>query len=322
MDLTSALARLKDIDNVACNESLIVLDAENATDAALTGVYQANVKRYNAIKALFEEFGASDGIEVLGPTGLFREVWSDTFTNLNNWTVYGPGNNRTWGQNGGRTAFYDPSAVAAGDGVTITTIKDPANRTVNGKPAYIAGFITTRGGPIPVLPKFGYYEVAWTCDRVAGFWPAALWLRHAPGGAGTAEVDTMEWFSQYPANIRQAIHLLANAGGIDYNISSKFFGRSQEAPFNTSGATQISGSLIEPDGTDHVKFSQFHNGVMTYSFSTRELATISKPHDIWINTWQGWDIAVCTQTGGAGGDATFTTPQKMRVEYVKVYERV
>lgn len=317
MDTNRALELLQSIDSDACQESMQAL-AGNVSDEVLTKLYFANKRRYDRNRDLVNRIYGGTVQPPAGYKFFFKEEFDTLDTSL--WSVYGPGNNETWGQGQGRTGFYSPNALSVtAEGLRVTTKLDPQGRKASsGKSGFQTGFITTRGGILPVLPKFGHYEIKWRIGVAPGFWPAPLWLRCVPGGASTAEVDTMEWFSQYPDKVRQAIHLKRDGGSTTYNVAASQLGLKQDKSCSNLGDWHTSASRIEPDGVNHVRFTQYLDGVVTYSFSTADLAAVGKPHDDWIANFSGWDIAVCTQTGGAGGDTLpgATGPWNMEVAWI------
>ena len=134
------------------------------------------------------------------PVVLLDENFQDGYGQR--WRAYGTKNgpaeisNERWGQST-RSGFYAPEAIdiSATDGLVVTTQPDPQGRTSqNGRPGWQTGFLETRGMPGGVYPTAGRYEVRARFDPIVGHWPAPLWLRLSPGGAGAAEVDVMEWF--------------------------------------------------------------------------------------------------------------------------------
>ena len=147
---------------------------------------------------------------------------------------------------------------------------------------YTSGFIGSRETGT-YFPKYAKFEMRAKLPHAQGLWPA-FWLRHR-NGAGTAEVDIMEYFhSQVPGKTTQTLHL----DGVS-NVSKRttWF----ENPANTPGYHTWA-VVIAPD-PNGVKFTFSVDGVDVHSFVDTKHAWASSAPDSGT-----WDIAINLAVGG------------------------
>lgn len=325
-DEATMLAVLGYIETIAVKRTEEAMTLGFVNDKTHDGIVAVNATRYKENIDLVNRF-KSTPIPVDGPQAPdgFTLVFADDFDDLDTtiWKVWGAGYNETWGQAGGRVGFYSANAVNVTNSLlTLTMTLDPAGRkATNGKPGYLVGAIDNRGGTKPVFPKFGYYEVRARFDCATGVWPAPLWLRQTPKGANSGEIDTIEWFSDYPDNARQAIHLLKDGNGLTVNVAPSQLGIPHHYPVNDISGWHTYASKITQEG-NHVRFTQYVDGVQKQTFSTLDLLNAGKPHDDWItgSSWTGWDVALQVQAGGGGGLIPFGAkgPWKTQIDWVAI----
>ncbi len=327
MDYPEAAAKFRAIDEERCRRMLDVLVKNNASDAIVTELVapleQSRRETLDLIHELIPEVPEvpSERPRILIYEDLFEDVSPDR------WVVYGDEGvgNRAWGQNNGRIAYYTPTMVEAGaNGLTIHAKRGGAGLTAsNGEPAWTSGFLTSRGTKLGAsYPLFARFEVEARWTTGAGWWPCPLWLRSVPGGAGVAEVDVVEWFGNYPNEVRQATHLRRDYDGkTQYNVAPALLGKSHVTISTTRDIETYRTYTVDvtpAEQNGHVRFTYSINGVVTNTFSTFELIAKGTPCDDWIKTTTGWDLAICGQVGGEAGEATEPGPFSVQVKSVRV----
>lgn len=294
------------IEAERCRKMLDVLVKHHATDALVTDLYGPLAEANTAVHKLL----ADSPIPPAPDTTTAVPLDDPTL-----WVRYGTWNGEDkWGQGQGRTGVYIPTAISL-YGETYATMK--SGTTANGRPGWFCGFSTTRDSARPVYPLFGRYEVRARFDTTPGFWPAPLWLRLVPGGAGSAEIDLCEWFGNDPANVRQAVHMRPAGGKTVYNIGTRL-GCKQARPLADLSGWHTYAVDITGDRAD-VRIDFSIDGNQTYGFSLAEASKLGDFSQVFAQA-QGWDLAICTQTEGDSGPFTpgATGPYVMQVSEVRV----
>jgi beta-glucanase (GH16 family) len=208
--------------------------------------------------------------------------WSDEFdgTTLDTsvWTPYF----NTYGDGNHELQCETPNNVAVSGG----TLKITARRETIDCPGgsvrnFTAGFLGTRETG-HYFPRYGRFEMRAKLPHGQGLWPA-FWLRHR-NGAGTAEVDVMEYFhSSVPGETTGTLHLDGRK-----NLSKRSV--SFEAPTADPGwHTWAVDILPDPAG---VKFTFLLDGTPYHSYvDTQHHWASADPNAT-------WDIAVNMSVGG------------------------
>jgi beta-glucanase (GH16 family) len=176
-----------------------------------------------------------------------------------------------------------PQNVAVGGGTLKITARKGAIACPGGKTMpYSSGFIGSREADT-YFPRYARFEVRAKLPHAQGLWPA-FWLRHR-NGAGTAEVDIMEYFhSQVPGKTTQTLHL----DGVS-NVSKKttYFENPAGTPGYHTWAVEIG---PDPAG---VRFTFSVDGVNVHTYVDGKHAWASSaPAD------GTWDIALNLAVGG------------------------
>ncbi len=214
------------------------------------------------------------------PTG--PVTWSDEFDgstlDTDAWTPY----YNTYGDGNNEMACLTPNNVAVSGGTLKITARREAITCPGGSVRqFTSGFIGTRETGT-YFPRYGHFEMRARIPHGFGLWPA-FWLRHRTG-AGTAEVDIMEYFHGVnPGETTATLHLDGRA-----NLSKKVV--DVEQPTGTPGwHTWAVDILPDPNG---VKF--------TFSFDGTAYHTYVDTQHKWSSADQNatWDIAVNMAVGG------------------------
>jgi beta-glucanase (GH16 family) len=194
------------------------------------------------------------------------------------WSAY----HNTYGDGNNELACLTPNNVGESGGALHITAKKQAITCPNAAPdQYSSGFIGSREAGT-YYPRYARFEIRARLPHAQGLWPA-FWLRHV-NGAGSAEVDIMEYFhSQVPGKTTQTLHL----DGVS-NVDKK------TTPFETSTDnpgwhTWTVDILPDPAG---VRFTFSTDGKTVNTFvDTKHAWTSADPN-------QTWDIAVNLAVGG------------------------
>ena len=158
---------------------------------------------------------------------------------------------------------------------------------------------------------YGRIEVRAQLPSGTGTWPA-IWMLPTNSSYGngrwpdTGEIDIMEHVGHNPGHIHATIHTDA---------------------YNHTNGTQRGGETIIPDASDafHVYALEWTPESLVFSIDENEFWTYTKGR----SNWQGWpydrdfhlvmNIAVGGSWGGQQGIDDSIFPQKMLVDYVRVY---
>ena len=222
------------------------------------------------------------GSDIPTPAG-WTYVGGDEFNGANldssKWFAYhnnyGSGNNQLECQTPGNVS---ESGGALKIMAQRQTVSCPDGGTMN----YTSGFLGSRETGT-FYPRYGRFEMRAKLPHAQGMWPA-FWLRHR-NGAGTAEVDIMEYFhSQVPGMTSQTLHLDGHPN-VDHKTTAF------EAPTVSPGwHTWAVDILPDPNG---VRFVFYTDGVAVNSYvDTVHLWTSEAPAD------GTWDIALNMAVGG------------------------
>ncbi|HRW38150.1 MAG TPA: glycoside hydrolase family 16 protein [Aquihabitans sp.] len=242
----------------------------------------------------------------------------------------------TYGDSNNELACLTPNNVSQSGGtVKITAKKQTVTCSAGTTEQYTSGFLGSRETGT-YYPKYARFEMRAKLPHAQGLWPA-FWLRHR-NGAGTAEVDIMEYFhSQVPGKTTQTLHLDGRT-----NLSKKT--TAFEAPTLSPGwhtwAVEI---LPDPNGV-RFTFSLDDTAVHTYVDTQHNWAS-SDPNATWdiaLNlavggNWVGRpgdttgylrDLNRCSISGTAPGGCTTTGIRNVdwahstyEIDYVRVYTK-
>ena len=182
--------------------------------------------------------------------------------------------------------------------LVITQQIDPQGRTAkNGRPAWLTGFITTRGKK--TFPLDCYVEVECEFDTsTPGNWWAPWWSRLVPGGADGEERD-FEWFGNRPDRFRFGYHVNGDGDApLNYNVDSRIFGRSNDVVVANPGARHryawwTRKDPAHPGSRLHTRYA---DGKQMMHLSTWEMAQKGYPSDAVLNQpGAALDFAICGQ---------------------------
>jgi beta-glucanase (GH16 family) len=190
----------------------------------------------------------------------------------------------TYGDGNGEMACLTPNNVTVGGGSLKIVAKRQAVTCPGGSSRqFTSGFLGSREVGT-YYPKDARFEVRAKLPHAQGLWPA-FWLRHR-NGAGTAEVDIMEYFhSQVPGKTTQTLHL---DGRTNLSKRTSYFESAQVA--NPGWHTWTVDILPDPNG---VRFTFYLDGVQTHTYVDTQHNWAKSAPDAGT-----WDIAVNLAVGG------------------------
>ena len=259
-------------------------------------------------------------------------VWRDEFDgnklDMSKWAYWENGNPSSQGnyldENGNLVNDYGFNAkqyyfrdnVKIEDGYLVITIKKEDNKTVlkdgkERKVLYSSGAIHTRN---IYSVKYGKIEMRASMPQGAGTWPA-FWMWPAehhqiPGVWADGEIDIVEVYGSYPTKVTGTTHVyLAPAK------YQSFTGNDLKIKKNED-LTRFNTYAVEWDDKE-VKW--LFNGRVYKRFATKKSLKymdhnpFDKPYFMMIN------VALENKTG-EDGDVHF--PTEMKVDYVRVYQKV
>jgi beta-glucanase (GH16 family) len=208
------------------------------------------------------------------------DEFNDASLDTSKWKPY----YNTYGDGNNELACLMPKNVVEGGGtMKIVSKKETVTCSKGTTEQYTSGFLGSREAGT-YYPRYGRFEIRAKVPHAQGLWPA-FWLRHR-NGAGTAEVDVMEYFhAQVPGKTTHTLHLDGRS-----NLSKKtaFF----EAANLSSGSFHTWTVDILPESTG-VRFTFYVDGVQTHTYlDTQRNWASSAPAD------GTWDIAVNQAVGG------------------------
>lgn len=252
-------------------------------------------------------------IEVVPASGRTL-VWSDEFDSINgaNWTNDvgggGYGNNEREYYTNGQNLSIQYDAQAGSNVVVFEARKDnPANYSCwYGRCEYTSARMTTSGKK---TFKYGRIEARMKLPQTAGIWPAFWMLGSNIGSVGwptCGELDIMEHIGSEAVTVHGSMH------GPNYSGNTPFTGPYY---FNESITQNYHVYAIEWD-TNGVSY--YVDNTKYYSVSRAQVQTYGN----WVFD-QPMFILFNLAVGGnwpGNPDGTSTFPQRMLVDYVRVYQ--
>ena len=206
------------------------------------------------------------------------DEFNDATVDASKWKPY----YNNYGSGNAELQCSTPNNVAEGSGsLKITAKKQTIACPNSGTYNYTSGFLGSREAG-KYYPRYARFEMRAKLPHAQGLWPA-FWLRHR-NGAGTAEVDVMEYFhSQVPGKTSQTLHL----DGVS-NISKK--ASSFESPTSAPGWHTWAVEIV-PEGSS-VRFNFYTDNVKVHTFLDTKHAWSSADAN------STWDIALNLAVGG------------------------
>ncbi len=264
-----------------------------------------------AVVALVQNKGQFTAVPVAGQKPPWRLVWNDEFNgpdgsavDSTKW-VFEQGNNNGWGNS--ELEYYTDhltNARVEGGSLVIT-----ANKESIGTYQYTSARMKTQG---KFTQKYGRFEARIKLPQGQGMWPAFWMLGDNINQAGwptCGELDIMENIGREPSIVHGTIHGPGYSGaqglGGQYTLAS---------PLRFADDYHIFAVEWDPDA-----IRWYVDGNL---YSTHVPADV--PGKTWVFDHPFFILLNLAVGGGWPGNPDSTTqfPQKMLVDYVRVYERV
>jgi beta-glucanase (GH16 family) len=253
---------------------------------------------------------ACTGRDIPAPEG-YELVWHDEFSGTSvseeRWNVHLGGG----GFGNRELQFYHPDQVTVADGVLTIT----AERDFFMSHPYVSGMITTEDR---AAWQYGRIEVRAQLPRGRGLWPAVWMLPQPPSPYGTwpisGEIDIMELVGHEPDVVHGTLH---------YGDPHTFTGSAYTLP-EGDFSEDFHTFAVEWDETEfrwYVDDELFQT--QTHWFSADVTSDTAHPfpapfdHPFYLRL----NVAVGGNWPGPPDEET-TFPQVMRVDYVRVFQRI
>ena len=230
----------------------------------------------------------------------YRMTFNETFHTLNA-SSYGPTGewitHTPWNGDFGDDTFGNPGPqgpfTTSPQGLTITARKDDAGHWHTG---LLCSLVPTPNGPRGFSQRYGYFEMKAKLPNGPGVWPAFWLVGHTK--TDSPEIDVMEYYGAFPASYRITEHV--------WSHNSDILGRSiaiNVPPGSLSSQYNTFGVLVEPKET-------------TYYLNRKEIWSTPTPAEFDQPLYILVDLAI----GGGWPIDKLTSPQRMEVQYVRVYQ--
>jgi beta-glucanase (GH16 family) len=240
----------------------------------------------------------------------YKLVWSDEFDyrglpDFKRWDYDTVGNKNGWGNHEAQYYTYaDPRNAWVENGIlTLTAVKEP----LKGHKYTSVRLVTKNKGDW----KYGRFEIKAKLPRGLGMWPA-IWMLSTDwkygGWPASGEIDIMENVGFKPDTIYGSIHTKSYYWRINTQKTKGFYLPDCEKAFHVYAlewdASQISFFV---DDTKYLTFANEKKTFAEWPFDQR--------FHLLLN------LAVGGDWGGQKGIDDTIFPQKMLVDYVRVYQK-
>lgn len=211
------------------------------------------------------------------------------------WTAHTP-----WNGDFGAAAFGDPGPGGpfslTAQGLAITATHQPDGKWVSG---LICSVDKDGPGQHGFSQKYGYFEMKAILPSGPGTWPA-FWLIGTDKTQSAAEIDVIEYYGNFPKYFHTTEHVWVN--GTNKLLRTKMF----EVPAGSlsSGYNKF-GVLITPQTT-------------SFYLNRHEYWTTPTPPEYRQPMYILADLAL----GGGWPIAGLSSPQVMRIAYIKAYRKL
>lgn len=245
----------------------------------------------------------------------YQLVWSDEFDastlDLTKWNMETGGGG--WGNNEKQYYTNRTDNVRLEDGSLVIEAK----KETYGSNAYTSGRINTRN---KVNYTYGKIEARLSLPVGKGTWPA-YWMLGAnfstAGWPTCGEVDIMEHVGSDPTMISHAVHTYEKNGARGNNWWARKNLNNLEGTYHTYA---IEWEKQANEGDDCIRF--YIDGLLTSTLWEQHVGSTVKNWPFKSNFFFIFNVAVGGNMGGAVDDAIFNVPVLMKVDYIRVYQRL
>lgn len=245
----------------------------------------------------------------------YQLVWSDEFDastlDLTKWNIETGGGG--WGNNEKQYYTNRTDNVRLEEGSLVIEAK----KETYGSNAYTSARINTRN---KVNYTYGKIEARLSLPVGKGTWPA-YWMLGAnfstAGWPTCGEVDIMEHVGSDPTMISHAVHTYEKNGARGNNWWARKNLNNLEGTYHTYA---IEWEKQANEGDDCIRF--YIDGLLTSTLWEQHVGSTVKNWPFKSNFFFIFNVAVGGNMGGAVDDAIFNVPVLMKVDYIRVYQRL
>jgi beta-glucanase (GH16 family) len=245
----------------------------------------------------------------------YQLVWSDEFDatslDLTKWNIETGGGG--WGNNEKQYYTNRTDNVRLENGSLIIEAK----KETYGSNGYTSARINTRNKE---NYTYGKIEARISLPAGKGTWPA-YWMLGAnfatAGWPTCGEVDIMEHIGSDPTMISHAVHTYEKNGAKGNNWSARKYLSNLEGTYHTYA---IEWEKQASEGDDCIRF--YIDGLLTGTLWEQHVGSTVKNWPFKSNFFFIFNVAVGGTMGGTVDDAIFNVPVLMKVDYIRVYQRL
>ncbi len=245
----------------------------------------------------------------------FQLVWADEFDettlDLTKWNIETGGGG--WGNNEKQNYTNRTDNLRLENGSLVIEAK----KETYGSNGYTSARINTRN---KVNYTYGKIEARISLPVGKGTWPA-YWMLGSNFGSTSwptcGEVDIMEHVGSDPTMISHAVHTYEKNGAKGNNWSARKYLSNLEGSYHTYA---IEWEKQASEGDDCIRF--YIDGTLTATLWEQHVGSTVKNWPFKSNFFFIFNVAVGGNMGGTIDDAIFNLPVLMKVDYIRVYQRI
>ena len=245
----------------------------------------------------------------------YRLVWADEFDgatlDLTKWTCETGGGG--WGNNEKQYYTNRTDNVRLESGSLVIEAK----KETYGSNSYTSARINTRN---KVNYAYGKMEARISLPSGKGTWPA-FWMMGSnfpsTSWPSCGEVDIMEHIGSDPTMISHATHTYEKNGAKGNNWWARKYLNNLEGNYHTYA---IEWEKQANEGDDCIRF--YIDGLLTATLWEQHVGSTVKNWPFKSNFFFILNVAVGGNMGGTVDDAIFNVPVLMKVDYLRIYQRI
>ena len=245
----------------------------------------------------------------------YQLVWADEFggttLDLTKWNIETGGGG--WGNNEKQNYTNRTDNLRLENGSLVIEAK----KETYGSNAYTSARINTRN---KVVYTYGMIEARLSLPKGKGTWPA-FWMLGANLSTANwptcGEVDIMEHIGSDSTMISHAVHTYEKNGSKGNNWWARKYMNGLEGNYHIYA---IEWEKQANEGDDCIRF--YIDGALTATLWEQHVGSTVKNWPFKSNFFFLLNIAIGGNMGGTIDDAIFNVPVLMKVDYIRVYQRI
>jgi beta-glucanase (GH16 family) len=279
------------------------------------GMVKALARGSVTIRAKADSVSSNCVVSVTKEDLPYQLVWADEFDettlDLTKWNQETGGGG--WGNNEKQNYTARTENVRLESGSLVIEAK----KETYGSNSYTSARINTRN---KVNYTYGKIEARISLPVGKGTWPAFWMLGSNFSTAGwptCGEVDIMEHVGSDPTMISHAVHTYEKNGSRGNNWWARKYLTNLEGNYHTYA---IEWEKQANEGDDCIRF--YIDGILTSTLWEQHVGSSFRNWPFKSNFFFIFNIAVGGNMGGTIDDAIFNLPVLMKVDYIRVYQRI